>query len=435
MTASVARSGIARRENGVPPPVVPLADVDLGSLEFWELDDDVRDGAFATLRRKAPISFFEVPEVAGFAPGAGHWALTRFDDIHHASRHPEVFSSVPTSTSLNEVAPEVAEFAGSMISLDDPRHLRMRTIVNRAFTPKVVVRIEGSVRDRAHTIVTDMVANHRDSQADFVAEASSLLPLQVICDMMGIPEEDEEKVFHWTNMMLGVGDDEVSGDFAEIVAVVAEIADYAMRLAEERRANPREDLTTSLVQAEVDGERLTSAEIASFFILLSAAGNETTRNAISHGMVAMSRYPEEREKWWADFDGLAGTAVEEIVRWASPVIFMRRNLTEDIEMHGIEMKAGDKLSLWYNSGNRDEAKFTNPWLFDVTRDPNPHMGYGGGGAHFCLGANLARREIRVMFEELHRQIPDVVAIEEPAILHSAFIHGIKRLPVAWTAPG
>jgi cytochrome P450 len=188
------------------------------------------------------------------------------------------------------------------------------------------------------------------------------------------------------------------------------------------------------VQAEVDGERLTSVEIASFFILLSAAGNETTRNAISHGMVALTRYPEEREKWWSDFDGVAGTAVDEMVRWASPVIFMRRNLTQDIEMRGIKMKAGDKVSLWYNSGNRDEAKFANPWLFDVTRDPNPHMGYGGGGAHFCLGANLARREIRVLFEELHRQIPDIVAAEEPAILHSAFLHGIKRLPVAWTPP-
>ena len=235
-------------------------------------------------------------------------------------------------------------------------------------------------------------------------------------------------------MLLGFGDDEVSGEFAEVIAVVAEIADYAIRLAEERRANPGDDLTTSLVHAEVDGERLTSAEIASFFILLSAAGNETTRNAISHGMVALTRYPEEREKWWSDFDGVANTAVEEIVRWASPVIFMRRNLTQDIEMGGIEMKAGDKVSLWYNSGNRDEAKFANPWFFDVTREPNPHIGYGGGGAHFCLGANLARREIRVMFEELHRQIPDIVAVEEPAILRSAFIHGIKRLPVTWTVP-
>jgi methyl-branched lipid omega-hydroxylase len=434
MTVTVNPAGIARRKNGVPPPDVPLAEIDLGSLEFWEWDDDLRDGAFATLRRESPITFFEVPELTGWVPGAGHWALTTFDDIHYASRHPEIFSSIPVSTALTDVPAEIAEFVGSMINLDDPGHLRLRKIVNRAFTPKVVARIEDNVRDRARKIVTNMIANHRDAQADIVAEASGLLPLQIICDMMGIPNEDEQNVFHWTTVILGIGDDEVSGEFDEVIRAVTELAEYGVRLAEDRRARPGDDLTTNLVQAEVDGERLTSDEIASFFILLSAAGNETTRNAISHGMVALTRYPEERHKWWSDFDGVAATAVEEIVRWASPIIFMRRNLTQDIEMRGIKMKAGDKVSMWYNSGNRDEAKFDNPWRFDVTRDPNPQIGYGAGGAHFCLGANLARREIRVLFEELHRQIPDVVAVEEPAILHSAFVHGIKRLPVAWTLP-
>jgi cytochrome P450 len=413
---------------------VPLADIDLGTLEFWEWDDDRRDGAFATLRRESPITFFEVPEFAGFAAGAGHWALTTFDDIHHASRHPEIFSSIPTSTALNDVPAEIAEFVGSMISLDDPRHLRLRKIVNRAFTPKVVARIEDSVHDRARRLVTNMTAHHPDAHADFVAEISGPLPLQIICDMMGIPEEDEQKVFHWTTVILGAGDDEASGDFDVVVKAVTELAEYGVHLAEERRARPGEDLTTNLVQAEVDGERLTSAEIASFFILLSAAGNETTRNAISHGMVALTRYPEERQKWWSDFEGVAATAVEEIVRWASPIIFMRRNLTDDFELNGTKMKAGDKVSMWYNSANRDERKFGNPWLFDVTRDPNPQIGFGAGGAHFCLGANLARREIRVLFEELRNQIPDIVATEEPAILRSAFVHGIKRLPVAWTPP-
>ena len=435
MTATMARAGIARRKNGVPPPDVSLADIDLGTLEFWEWDDDLRDGAFATLRRESPIAFFEVPEFPGFISGSGHWALTKFDDIRHASRHPEIFSSIPTSTSLTDVPAEIAEFVGSMINLDDPRHVRLRKIVNRAFTPKVVARIEDSVRDRAHMIVTRMIADHPDAQADFVAEVSSLLPLQIICDMMGIPRDDEAKVFHWTSVILGIGDDEVvAGGYDDVINAVTELAAYGVRLAEERRARPTDDLTTNLVHAEVDGERLTSDEIGSFFILLSAAGNETTRNAISHGMVALTRYPEERDKWWSDFAGVAATAAEEIVRWASPIIYMRRNLTQDIEMRGIEMKAGDKISMWYNSGNRDEAKFDKPWLFDVTRDPNPHIGFGSGGAHFCLGANLARREIRVLFEELHRQIPDIVAVEEPAILHSAFVHGIKRLPVAWTPP-
>jgi cytochrome P450 len=425
-------SGIKHNANGTPPPDVPLSDIDLGSLEFWGWDDDRRDGAFATLRREAPVAFFEAATVPGFESGPGHWALTSFDHVHHASRHPEVFSSVPTSVSLSEIDPAVAEFSGSMINLDDPRHLRLRSIVNRAFTPKMVARIEESVRNRAQQLVSDMMADHPDGKADFVQCLSGPFPLQIICDMMGIPEADQQKIFHWTSVALGVGDKEVASDHDVVVQAVLDIAAYGMELAESRRAEPADDLTTNLVQAEVDGERLSSAEIASFFMLLSAAGNETTRNAISHGMVALSRYPEARETWWADFDGVATTAVEEIVRWATPVIFMRRNLTEDVELGGVPMKAGDKVSMWYNSANRDETKFANPWSFDVTRNPNPHLGYGGGGAHFCLGANLARREIRVMFEELHDRIPDIVAVEEPAILHSAFIHGIKRLPVAWT---
>jgi cytochrome P450 len=434
-TATVGVAGIAPRENGTPPPHVPLADVDLGALAFWDQDDDLRDGAFATLRREAPISLFPAPEIPGFPAGAGHWALTRFDDVHHASRHPEIFSSSPTSTSLMDVAPEIAEFTGSMINLDDPRHLRLRSIVNRAFTPKVLTRIEQSVRDRAHGLVTAMVANHPDGQCDFVTELAGPLPLQIICDMMGIPGEDEEKIFHWTTALMGIGDPDVYGDFDEIVHVVMELGAYGVALAEERRGHPGDDLTSSLVRAEVDGERLTSEEIASFFILLTAAGNETTRNAISHGMVALSRYPDERQKWWADFDGVAPTAVEEIVRWASPIIFMRRTTTEDTELSGVTMKAGDKVSMWYSSANRDERKFANPWMFDVSRHPNPHIGFGAGGAHFCLGANLARREVRLAFEELHRQIPDIVAITEPAILRSAFVHGIKRLQVGWTVPG
>jgi cytochrome P450 len=433
-TATVGVTGIPSRENGTPPPQVSLADVALGTLEFWNQDDDRRDGAFATLRREAPISFFPTPELPGFPSGAGHWALTRFDDVHHASRHPEIFSSSPTSTSLGDVAPETAEFVGSMISLDDPRHLRLRSIVNRAFTPKVLTRIEESVRDRARSLVIAMVANHPDGQCDFVTELAGPLPLQIICDMMGIPEQDHDKVFHWTTAIMGIGDPDVYGDFDAIVQVLSELAAYGVALAEERREHPGEDLTSNLVLAEVDGERLSSDEIASFFILLTAAGNETTRNAISHGMVALSRYPDERQKWWADFDGLAPTAVEEIVRWASPIIFMRRTLTEDTELSGTKMKAGDKVSMWYSSANRDERKFANPWMFDVTRLPNPHIGFGAGGAHFCLGANLARREVRLAFEELHRQIPDIVAITEPAILRSGFVHGIKELQVGWTVP-
>jgi cytochrome P450 len=252
--------------------------------------------------------------------------------------------------------------------------------------------------------------------------------------MMGIPESDHHQIFHWTNIILGFGDPDLTTDFEEFMKVAIDIGAYATALAEDRRAHPRDDLTTALVAAEVDGERLSSSEIASFFILLAVAGNETTRNAISHGVLALTRYPEQRETWWNDFGGHTQSAVEEIVRWASPVVYMRRTATRDVEVSGVQIAEGDKVTMWYASANRDEAHFENPWLFDVTRAPNHHVGFGGGGTHFCLGANLARREIAVVFEELHNRIPDIAVTEEPAMLLSSFIHGIKRLPVSWTPP-
>ena len=425
--------GIATRVNGAPPLDVPLSDVDLGTWNFWAQDDDFRDGAFATLRREKPISFWEIPEQDERDAGSGHWAVTRYDDVHYASRHPHIFSSVPNIT-LGDNIPELSEFFGSMIVMDDPRHQRLRSIVSRAFTPRVVARTEESVRERARRLVDAMIAKHPDGKGEVVAELAGPLPLQVICDMMGIPEEDHQTVFHWTNVILGFGDPDLTTDLDEFVHVSMEFGAYASALADDRRASPCDDLTTSLVEAEVDGEKLSSSEIASFFMLLAIAGNETTRNAISHGVLALTRYPDEREKWWSDFDGLTHSAVEEVVRWASPVVYMRRRVTEDTELNGVRMTAGDKVSMWYCSANRDGAKFDDPYTFDVTRDPNPHVGFGGGGTHFCLGANLARREIAVAFEELHRQIPDIVATEEPARLLSAFIHGIKQLPVAWTPP-
>ena len=401
------------RTNGLAPADVPLSDIDLGSWDFRGLDDDIRDGAFATLRREAPISFHE--SIVGDPDAeevAGHWALTRHDDVFYASRHPEVFSSALGIT-VGDQTPEL-------------------NIVRSAFTPRVLAMIEDSVRQRARRLVETMVANHPDGHGEFVSELAGPLPLQIICDMMGIPEEDHQRVFHWTNVILGFGDPDIATDFDEFLTVAMAIGEYAKQLAEDRRDSPGDDLTTSLVRAELDGERLTSAEVASFFILLVVAGNETTRNAISHGVLALSRYPEQRDVWWANYDELAPTAVEEVVRWASPVAYMRRTTTRDIELSGVKMAAGDKVTLWYGSANRDESKFAEPWKFDVRRRPNPHLGFGGGGAHFCLGANLARREITVAFEELHRRVPDIRATEEPDLLHSAFIHGIKRLPVSWT---
>ena len=425
--------GIATRVNGQAPPDVPLADINLGTIDFWEQDHSIRDGAFATLRRESPITFFRELQYEGFQAGGGHWALMNLDDVHYASRHPEIFSSYPNIT-IGDQAREVAEYFGSMIALDDPRHARLRNIVRSAFTPKVVARAEESVRDRARRLVTDLIANHPDGQGELVTELSGPLPLQVICDMMGIPESDHHQIFHWTNIILGFGDPDLTTDFDEFMKVAIDIGAYGTALAEDRRAVPRDDLTTALVAAEVDGERLSSSEIASFFILLAAAGNETTRNAISHGVLALTRYPEQREIWWNDFGAHTQTAVEEIVRWASPVVYMRRTATRDVEVGGTRIAQGDKVTMWYASANRDEQHFDNPWLFDVTRAPNHHVGFGGGGTHFCLGANLARREIAVLFEELHSRVPDITVTEEPAMLLSSFIHGIKGLPVSWTPP-
>jgi cytochrome P450 len=293
-----------------------------------------------------------------------------------------------------------------------------------------VALVEEAVRTRTRQIVQRMVERHPDGRCDIVREVAAPLPLQIICSMMGIPEQDEERVFRWTNVILG--EFETAEDFALFEQVAHEIGAFGIAMAAQRRAEPTEDLCTALVQAEVDGERLTDAEIASFFILLAAAGNETTRNAITHGVLQLTRHPDQRERWWADFDALAKPAVEEIVRWASPVIYMRRRVVEDTEVGGQPMKAGDKVAMWYASANRDEAHFADPYRFDLSRDPNPQVGYGAGGPHFCLGANLARREITLAFREMFEQVPDLLAVGEPDMLLSPFIHGIKRLDCEFT---
>jgi len=413
-----------------PPEPVPLDDIDLGAMEgFWDQPDSYREGAFFTLRHERPIPFFAEADVPGFPPGPGFWSMTTFDDVWKVSRQPKTFSSVP-SIVIADLQPEVAEFYGSIIVLDDPRHARLRMIVQKAFTPKVVALVEDAVRVRARNIVRRMVERHPDGRCDVVREIAAPLPLQIICSMMGIPEEDEDRVFGWTNVILG--EFETDDDYAVFEQVSHEIGAYGVAMAMDRRSNPREDLCTALVQAEVDGERLTDPEIASFFILLATAGNETTRNAISHGVLELTRRPDQRDRWWADFEGLAKTAVEEIVRWASPVIYMRRRVMEDTEVGGQSMRAGDKVAMWYASANRDETHFPDPFRFDLARDPNPQIGYGAGGPHFCLGANLARREITMAFRELFDQVPDIHTVAEPEMLHSQFIHGVKRLECEFT---
>jgi cytochrome P450 len=319
-----------------------------------------------------------------------------------------------------------------MINMDAPKHTKMRLIVNRGFTPRQVAKIEENVRTQAREIV-DRVASL--GECDFVSEIAAALPLQIICDMLGIPRSETQRIFELTNMILGVGDPEYVQSLEELMAAGMELFQYGLDLAQDRLDNPRDDITTALMQAEVEDEngkhKLTPGELGSFFLLLVAAGNETTRNAISHGMLALTQHPDQRALWTADPDAVSNTAVEEIVRWASPVIHFRRTATGDTVVGGQEIKAGQKVVMFYNSANRDERAFPDPYKFDVLRTPNEHAGFGAGGPHFCLGANLARREIKLMFEELFRRLPDIEITGEPDYLQSAFIHGIKRMPCAW----
>jgi methyl-branched lipid omega-hydroxylase len=414
-------------------PHVSLDQIDLSDPEFWTRDRAFREGAFKTLRDEKPFAFFHerVIEGAPFPPGPGYYAVTRHDDIWHISRNPQLFCS-GRGSNIGDLPVEMNEFFGSMINMDDPKHFRLRNIVSRGFTPKEITRVEQQVRERAERLVTDLLERFPTGECDFVEEIAAPLPLGIICDMMGIPEEDHKKIFHWTNVILGVGDPEFVGSYEELMAVALEMFMYAQALGEDRVKNPTDDVTSAMMNAVVDGERLTPQEFGSFFILLVVAGNETTRNAISHGMKLLTDHPDQKKIWFDDFDTHTKSAVEEIVRYATPVIHFRRTATADTEISGQPIKAGDKVVMFYSSGNRDERTFTDPFRFDVTRTPSPaQVGFGAGGPHFCLGANLARREIAVMFDEIRRRMPNLRITGEPAYLQSAFINGIKRMPCAW----
>ncbi|MGD9795028.1 MAG: cytochrome P450 [Acidimicrobiia bacterium] len=410
---------------------IPISDIVVSDIALWTGPESLRDKAFARLRAERPVSFHPEADIPGFPLGPGFWAVTRFDDVWEVSRHPKLFQS-GLGSNIFDLPVEINEFFGSMINMDDPKHVRLRSIVQKAFTPRQIALIDDHVRDVAARVVDRLLADHLDGRCDFVTEVAAQLPLEIICQMMGIPTSDVERIFGWTNAILGASDPDYGGTFEQLLATSLEFFAYAQSLGEQRLEAPADDLTSALMHASVDGERLSAAEFGSFFILLSVAGNETTRNAISHGMLQLTRHPEQRALWWSDFDRFAPGAVEEIVRWASPVTHFRRTATEDTVLNATPIAAGDKVVMFYTSANRDERHFERPYEFDITRTPNDHVGFGAGGPHFCLGANLARREITAMFDELHRRVPDIAIVGEPARLRSMFINGIKRMPCAWS---
>jgi len=410
-----------------------VAGIDLSANEFWGLPLPERAASFALLRAQPRPPFFAEPEVTFAEMGPGYYALVRHADIVEASKHPEVFSSRRGATSIADLPVEFNEFYGSMINMDDPRHARLRRIVSRAFTPRMIARFEDDVRRAATAIVDDLLAT---GPCDFVSHVAARLPLKIICDMMGIPDDQYDMVLAQTNIILSGFDPEfLSEDQDEVVVQLLgagqALADLVTGLAAARAEEPAEDLVSALARANIDGEQLTSAELASFFVLLVVAGNETTRTALSHALMLLTAYPDQRALLVADLEGRIAGAVEEIVRYASPVLFMRRTVTRDYTMNGQDYHEGDKAVLFYYSANRDEAVFTDPERFDITRSPNPHVGFGAPGPHFCLGAHLARRELTVMLRELLTRVPDITA-GEPDRLLSSFINGIKRLPCQFT---
>jgi len=405
------------------------AEIDLSADEFWGLPLRERAASFAALRARPGPPFYAEPVVSFATAGPGYYALVRHADVVEASRHPEVFSSARGATGIADLPVEFNEYFGSMINMDDPRHARLRRIVSRAFTPRMIARFEDDVRRAATEVVDGLLAT---GPCDFVSRVAARLPLKFICDMMGIPDEHYDMVLANSNMILAGFDPEFVSEnpdqvVVDLLGAGQALADLVTTLGAARAEAPTGDLISALVTANVDGEQLTSAELASFFVLLVVAGNETTRNALSHALMLFTEFPEQRALLLDDLEGRIGGAVEEIVRYASPVLFMRRSLTQDYTMNGQQYRVGDKAVLFYYSANRDEAVFRDPDRFDITRIPNPHVGFGAAGPHFCLGAHLARRELTVMLRELFTRVPTITA-GEPDRLLSSFINGIKRLP-------
>ncbi|TDC86603.1 cytochrome P450 [Actinomadura sp. 7K507] len=407
--------------------VTGLADIDLSQGGFWAAPYTERAAAFEVLRRERPFAFFEEPHVPWARHGPGFYAVTRYADVVEASRRPGDFSNAE-GIMVFERPPESVEFFDSMINMDDPRHARLRRIVSRAFTPGMIAQLEEQIRQVAAEIVDELLER---GPCDFVTEVAERLPLTIICRMMGLPESRHRFVAERTNIILGAGDSEYTPEenpAVTILTAAAELSGLVKELAAERIENPAGDLASKLVNANIDGESLTPRELGSFFGILLQAGNETTRTAISHGLVLLTEHPDQKRLWAGDFERYAATATEEIVRVASPIIYMRRTATRDCELNGRRFGKGDKLLLYYWSANRDETVFDAPDRFDITRSPNPHLGFGAPGPHYCLGAHLARSEITAIFRELLARAPGVHAAGKPDRLRSNFLNGIKHLP-------
>ena len=407
------------------PPNIPAdfdfldPDVNLAGLPVAEL---------AELRKSEPIHWVDVPGGTGGFGDKGYWLVTKHADVKEVSRRSDVFSS--WQNGAIPVWPKEMQFEqielqrNVMLNMDAPHHTRLRKIISRGFTPRAVGRLEEELAQRAQNIVKTAAAA---GSGDFVEQVSCELPLQAIAGLLGVPPDDRDKLFRWSNEMTGGEDPE----FADVDPAQSsmELIRYAMAMADERGKNPTDDIVTTLIQADVEGEKLSDDEFGFFVIMLAVAGNETTRNSITHGMIAFSRNPDQWELFKKE---RPSTAADEIIRWATPVSAFQRTAHEDVELGGVKIKKGQRVVMSYRSANFDEEVFENPQTFNILRDPNPHVGFGGTGAHYCIGANLARMTINLIFNAVADNMPDLKPISSPQRLRSGWLNGIKHWQVDYT---
>lgn len=407
----------------------PYDPIDLSSRAFWSTSAQERDQSFAELRASRPVSWHSPVEDSLMQDpnDPGYWAVTRRDDIVAMSRDNESFLS-GKGVLFENVPEELLEASQSFLAMDPPRHTFLRKLVSAAFTPRQVRRIEDSIKANARIIVEELKAV--GSGVDFVERCAKELPIRTLSEMVGIPEEERQKVAHAADAMVSWADP-IYLNGRQPLEVLFEAQMYihqvAIGLAAERREHPGDDLFSGLVNAEVDGDRLSDADVAAFFVLLAVAGNDTTRQTTSHALKALTDFPDQRAWLLEDFDNRIGGAVEEFIRFATPVMTFRRTAAKDVEIAGQAIGAGEKVVMFYSSGNFDTDVFEHPERLDLSRNPNPHVGFGGGGVHFCLGANLARAQLRAIFGELLHQLPDIQA-GNPVYLAGNFIHGIRAMP-------
>jgi cholest-4-en-3-one 26-monooxygenase len=404
------------------PPGFDFTDADIGATR-------VPDEELAELRRVAPVWWVAQRRGSGGYDDEGYWAVTRHADILAVSKTPDVYSSRENTALIRvqEGTPrETIELQRIMLlNMDPPEHAKVRGIVSRGFTPRAIGNLREALTERARRIVA---AALESGAGDFVTDVASELPLQAISELLGVPQEDRGKIFSWSNRMMGY-DERSSDEGDDSIIAAAEIIGYSLAMAEERRARPRDDIVTKLITAEIGGSQLSDDEFGYFALMLAVAGNETTRNAIAHGMLAFFDHPEQWELFKAE---RPETAADEIVRWATPVTVFQRTAVTDTVLGGQEIKAGQRLGLFYRSANFDEEVFDHPERFDILRSPNPHLGYGGYGTHYCLGANLAKLEIELIFNAIADAMPQIALAGGPVRLRSGWINGLGSLPVRYT---